>query len=69
MIVAYAAHAIHKSNTKMNNGSNKILMIAQTTIDSIENFGFQSALIIEFRVAPIIKKGIQIAIIDQYCVA
>ena len=69
IIVAYAAHAIHRLNTNMNNGSNIILIIAPTIIDVMANFGFHSALIIEFNAIHIIKNGIHRAIIPQYVVA
>ena len=37
--------------------------IAPVTIDAIANFGLPSALIMEFKVVPIIEKGKPIAII------
>lgn len=65
MIVAYAAQAIQKSKTKINNGSNIILIIAPIIIEIIANFGFHSALIIEFNAIQSMKNGIQSAIIHQ----
>ena len=63
-MVAYAAHAIPKSKTKMKRGSNRVLITAQIIIDNIANLGFPSALIIELSVIQIIKKGIPNVIIQ-----
>ena len=46
-----------------------MLIIAQTSIETIANFGFHSALIIEFSAIQIMKNGIHSAIILQYIVA
>ena len=64
--VAIAAPSTPISNTKINMGSNITFKIAPATIDVIANFGLPSALIIEFKVVPIIMKGKPIAIIPPY---
>ena len=61
--VAIAAPATPLWNTNINIGSNIVFKIAPVTMLVIANLGFPSALIIEFKVVPIIEKGKPIAII------
>jgi hypothetical protein len=53
----------------MNNGSNIILITAPIIIEIIANFGFHSALIIEFRAIHTMKNGIHNVMIQPYVVA
>jgi hypothetical protein len=49
----------------MNNASRIVFITAHIIIEIIANFGFQSALMIEFKEIQIIKNGIQRMIIAQ----
>ena len=65
IIVAYAAQAIQRLKLKMNNASRIVFITAHIIIEIIANFGFQSALMIEFKEIQIIKNGIQRMIMAQ----
>ena len=67
--VDIAAPSTPLLKTKINTGSNIVFNIAPLTIDIIEYLGLPSALIIEFRVVPIIEKGSPIAMILPYAIA
>ena len=62
MTVAIAAPCTPILNTKMKIGSKITFKTAPSTIEVIAYLGFPSALIIEFRVVPIIIKGKPMAI-------
>ena len=67
--VAIAAPATSIFNIKINIGSNIMFKTAPKTIDFIAYLGFPSALIIEFKVVPIIINGKPKTIIYPYSVA
>ena len=65
IIVAYAAQAIQRLKLKMNNASRIVFITAHIIIEIMANFGFQSALMMEFKEIQIIKNGIQRMIMAQ----
>ena len=67
--VAQAAPAIPQSQTKIKMGSRMVLIIAPTTMQTIEYFGFPSARIKLLIPFVTMRNGIPINVMLAYCFA